>query len=398
MELILIKILFLSFYYPPDLSAGSFRASSLISEFLADFKGKVEIELITTEPNRYSGYDPEPQNYHNNSLIIHRIRLPKHKGGFADQARSFLFYAIAALNIVKNEKYDLIFATSGRLMTASLGAFISKKNRAPLYLDIRDIFVDTLSSIFINKSSRVLIPLFNFIESLTINQACHVNLVSNGFKAYFYKKYPDQSFSFFSNGIDEEFLNLKTSLSYHNPVKKRGYKIIIMYAGNIGDGQGLHKIIPKLALELGDRFHFKVIGGGSRVRELEEVLRLLEIKNVELIPPISRDKLMIEYLLSDILFLHLNNLPAFEKVLPSKLFEYAALEKPILAGVSGYAKSFIESEIVNSQVFSPCDIKGAMVGLEKLNLCSTPRPIFIEKYSRKSLSRSFAEDIMSKCI
>ena len=47
-----MKILFLSFYFPPDLCAGSFRAQSLI-EGLKKQDKITEIEILTTIPNRY---------------------------------------------------------------------------------------------------------------------------------------------------------------------------------------------------------------------------------------------------------------------------------------------------------------------------------------------------------
>ena len=68
------------------------------------------------------------------------------------------------------------------------------------------------------------------------------------------------------------------------------------------------------------------------------------------------------------MFLHLNDFNAFEKVLPSKIFEYGATEKPILAGVSGYAKKFIDSEIINCATFNPCDSVQAFNALSSLKL------------------------------
>ena len=47
---------------------------------------------------------------------------------------------------------------------------------------------------------------------------------------------------------------------------------------------------------------------------------------------------------TDVLFLHLNDYSAFRKVIPSKIFEYAATGKPIVAGVSGYAAEFLRHE------------------------------------------------------
>ena len=86
--------------------------------------------------------------------------------------------------------------------------------------------------------------------------------------------------------------------------------------------------------------------------------------------------LLEHYRKADILFLHLNNFRAFEKVLPSKIFEYAATGKPILAGVSGYASKFLREQIVGVQVFNPCDIVGMTAGLNKL----LSGPKFFDRY------------------
>ena len=75
----------------------------------------------------------------------------------------------------------MVFATSSRLMTAFLGAYISSKIRKPLYLDIRDIFTDTMSNILSNKVSSLINPILNYIEKKTFRKAVHINLVSEGF-------------------------------------------------------------------------------------------------------------------------------------------------------------------------------------------------------------------------
>ena len=104
---------------------------------------------------------------------------------------------------------------------------------------------------------------------------------------------------------------------------------------------------------------------------------------------------MLHYVKSDILFLHLDEKLAFQRVLPSKIFEYASSNKPILAGVSGYSKNFIEKNIDNSAVFQPCSLNGALIALEKLNLINTPRENFINLYNRTKIMKDMAEDILN---
>ena len=389
------RILVLSFYYRPDLSAGSFRTTALVESLLEQQSSRVKIDVITTLPNRYSSYNSQaPERESSERLSIRRIKLPPHQSGKLDQARAFVRFAREASELAKGKRYDLVYATSSRLMTAALGAWIARRGDSPLYLDIRDIFVDTIKDVLPKKVAFLLKPFFSVIERWSINGAVHVNLVSRGFEPYFKARYPRQSFSYFTNGVDEEFM-LQDSATGNESRADNG-PIRVLCAGNMGQGQGLHAIIPSVARRLSGRASFKLIGDGGRRPQLVEALAESGVDNVELAAPMSREELMKEYLNADVLFLHLNDYDAFKKVLPSKIFEYAALGKPIWAGVSGYAARFLHEEVSNVAVFPPCDTEQALRVFERLDIRDLPREAFVQKYSRKVIMRAMVEDVLGR--
>ncbi len=320
-------------------------------------------------------------------LTLKRFEVSKHKSGFFAQSLSFLQYAISVKKYIKNQNYDLIFASSSRFMTAFLAASIKKNNDSLLFLDIRDIFLDTIAELFSGPKSIILNKIFEYVEKYTINKADSVNLVSEGFKDYFLKKYPKKNYTFISNGIDSIFLD-SNSTDLKNKRKK------IIYAGNIGFGQGLHKIIPNLALKIINDWDIYLIGDGSAKSNLLKEIKQKRISNVFIKDPVKQDELIKQYNKADVLFLHLNDFDAFKKVLPSKIFEYGASGKPILAGVAGYAKKFINSEIINSAVFPPCNEMAALKSLSHLSLGLTDRKDFKKKYNRNTLSDSLAQNII----
>ena len=124
----------LSFYFEPDLSAGSFRSSSLVRALLKELPKNSKVEVITTVPSRYSSFVTSRNDFRGISgLKVHRIKVPKHKNGFLDQSKAFFIFSKTALHISNNKHYDLIFSTSSRLMTGTLGALISKKQSTPLF-------------------------------------------------------------------------------------------------------------------------------------------------------------------------------------------------------------------------------------------------------------------------
>ena len=194
--------------------------------------------------------------------------------------------------------------------------------------------------------------------------------------------------SIFPNGIDEEFIK---DVNFN---KRYSSNKTILYAGNIGEGQGLEKILPELSLRLYD-WNFKIIGAGGTLHKLQKEIHKRKIKNIKIEPPLSRKDLIEEYIKSDILFLHLNNHKSFEQVLPSKIFEYAATGKPIMAGVRGFSRYFINKNIENAFCFEPCNIDEAIKSFEKLELKTSQRAKFKNLYSRRKQMKLLAHDVIS---
>ena len=388
-----MKILILSFYYHPDLCPGSFRCTALVEQLLPLVKGNYEIDVITTAPNRYASFNVEALEVEQQpGVTIRRIMLPSHCSGMLDQAKAFAYFAKEVNKLVRDNDYALVFATSSRLMTALLGAFIARRKKAKFYLDIRDIFIDTLADILPKKISIGAKPFFSFLEKWAFTRAQRINLISRGFEGHFNKRYPRAKLSWFTNGIDQEFVSLDENAITNESLSK---PLTVLYAGNMGEGQGLHTIVPTLAKHMEGRVKFKLIGDGGRKSQLESAIRAANCNNIELLPPISRSQLIKEYQDADVLFLHLNDYDAFRKVLPSKLFEYAAMGKPIWAGVSGYAAEFVKTEISNVAIFNPCNVSEALESFDLLKIENTPREEFIKKYRRHNIMQLMAVDVMS---
>ena len=383
------KILYLTFYYKPDLCAGSFRNSPLIEELSKQAGDNVRIEVVTTFPNRYSSFEIEAKasEMHGN-LKVRRIEVPKHQSGFLDQIKTFKKFYDDALQLTKNESYDFVVASSSRLFTAYLGKKIASRNKAPLYLDIRDIFVDTINDVISNPIiKKGVLPLLRYVERTTFNAAVHINLISPGFKDYF-TRFSRANYSFYTNGIDQIFIDAKKEI--RQDVKP----FTIVYAGNLGEGQGLHKFVPEAASRLGKDYQFRIIGDGGAKSKLEDELKNWSITNVHLLPPVSRQELLEEYKKSSFLLMHLNDFDAFKKVLPSKVFELGTYPQPMIAGVGGYANDFVRENIDNVLLFSPGDVDSFVKQMDNYSYKMEMRETFIKRYERKHINTAMASSML----
>lgn len=100
-----MRILVFSFYFKPDLCAGSFRTTALVEQLKQ--QAGVEVDVVTTMPNRYASFDASAQAEEiDGNVRIRRISLPSHENGMLDQIKSFNTFYLQAHKLVKSEKYD----------------------------------------------------------------------------------------------------------------------------------------------------------------------------------------------------------------------------------------------------------------------------------------------------
>ena len=240
---------------------------------------------------------------------------------------------------------------------------------------------------------KLLLPFISIMEKFTVNNSTMINLVSEGFFDYFTHRYKNNNYVYYPNGIDSIFIDNPAFKNNENYIDKKDTLLDVLYAGNIGDGQGLDCIIPYLANHFKYQLRFIIIGSGAKLWKLKKSIHNNKCNNVKILNPLPRTELIEHYQKADILFLHLNNLSAFNRVLPSKLFEYSATNKPIWAGVSGNTKKFIKNNIENVAVFEPCDIKSAINSFKNLLIQNTNRKNFCNKFDRIKISKNIIREI-----
>lgn len=383
------RVVVLSYYFEPDLSAGAFRMSALVRELAARLGPSVRVDVIASMPNRYRSYvRPTPGIENIGNIRITRIPVPRHRSGMLDQSRAFAAYARGARREALREPADLVFATSSRLMTAVLAAWVARRQSCPLYLDIRDTFTEVLADVLPTVMYLPLSVPLRILERFTLNTASRVNLVSAAFYEHFNAIRSDLDYRLFPNGIDEELIGADfTRRDLDGPR-------VLLYAGNVGEGQGLDRLVPDVAERLPEGWQLWVVGDGGRRERLEKRLEQMPDAPVRVIDPMPRADLISYYRRADALLLHLNDYPALKKVLPSKVFDYAATGKPILAGVSGAAREFLRAHVEGVVIFDPFDTQALVNGLVNLTSESIDRSDFIKRFRRNQMMTAMVDDVL----
>ena len=386
------KITIISSTFYPDIGPGAIRTTLMLEE-LIKFQN-ISITIHTQEPNRYNDYlvdDYLKKNFKNKNLKIIRYRNRKLLGLFKIKIYSYILFFFSVLFSSQGKKPDILWATSSRFFTLLLACLISKNKKTKLYLDIRDLFIHNAREIYKNKFYKIALFLLKIYEKKIISRA-QINIISPGFKFYF-DKYKI-SYTSYYHGIPEIFYhyhnqNLKNKKLWENKTNK------ILYVGNIGEGQGMHILIPDLA-KINPKLNITIIGAGKFKKIIKQKMIEENLINIKLINPIRQIDLINHYQETDFLLLNLNAYKAFKYVMPSKIFEYSIFKKPILCGTEGISKDFISQNIDKSFFFKPNDAKGLNKILltlfnKKLNI---ERDEFINNSRYRNIIANYAKFIM----
>lgn len=318
-----MNISILSYAFPPSNYPVSKRMYAL---YISLTKSGHKIQIITTNQMRFnkkvSYSDKEYED-----LI--RIKLNSNY-----KLISFLKYFFLSIYYIQKKKPDLLVSSSGRLGSLLIALILKKIFRIKYVADYRDIFSINFKELYLKKFLFFKNIIFNFIfylEKISLINATHVNVVSYGILNYFNKKNIDtKNWSVIYNGFDDSLINFK--LNYGKIKVKRKYhpkKIRIIYAGNIGFGQGLENTILKFSNLDKDKFFFQIYGNGNGKKKLAEIIKFNNIEHIEVLDPLESNEINKILYDADILYFQLNNKQSLNYAIPSKIFDYLFFNKPI---------------------------------------------------------------------
>ncbi len=412
------RILFFSFNYYPDQSAGAIRSELLIKK-LNEIDKYAKIYIFCSRPIRYGPNNSHryfKNKNHNSNIKIFRIWIPFLGQSPFKHSLSYSFFFIQALLFSFFVRPNIIFATSSKLLTAFLAAISSKFTGAKLYIDIRDTFSDNFLYFYRWKKRVLLVSLFLLIENFILRSSHSINIVSEGFKEAFFGcqqiiKERKIKVTNFTNGIDPNKVKMiKKSFTKNKKRNLDFYNII--YAGNIGEAQDIFSLINKLNQNkkilknmIKDKIKIIIYGSGSQLVLLKELLEKDKVQKESLLSEvisyeglISREETLLNFSNADCLLLNLGFYKSLSMVIPTKLFEYSATPLPIIFSASGFTKDFISDVdgTIYFDNFNPESFLKAINKSRNINVNVNKRNKFLEKFDSDLIYTKFAKHLLKR--
>lgn len=338
-----MKVLIISQYFPPE----QFFIPEQIALELHSRGHRVEV--LTSFPNYpagkiFPGYK-QSFNFSESYKGIQIIRTPMyidHSSNGISRALNYLSFGFSTVlksRIAKDADVIYVYASQ---MTAAIAPSIWKifgKN-VPFVLHIQDLWPESVTSSGMIPGRllpNILNSLLSKWISLVYSQSSEVISIA-----------PTMTEILKNRGVRpskiETIFNWADTENIHIPNKRvRSDQIEVVYAGNIGHLQNLScAILAAEKMQHMPEFCLTLVGDGSALQELKELVKSRNIENVRFIPRVPSSKISEIYNRSTFQLISLKDLQIFQGTIPSKFQTAISLGIPVITSVPGDVKRIVD--------------------------------------------------------
>ncbi len=334
-----MRVLLATQYFSPELTAAALR--------LEPFAGGLaalghDVDVVCEVPSHPAGIVYEGFGGH----TVERRRLDgvevNYVWTYARPSKSTLtrlgsygtYAAMASIQGVRRKRPDVIVASSPPLTVGAVGALLARRFSVPWVLDVRDLWPEVAGAVGRVQSRRVLAAAARG-ERWLYRDAAAVTTVTEPFRRHVLEIRDRPGVHLLPNGTSELWLG---GASIASTPEGLGLPpgFLLTYAGNVGLSQGVEVAIDAIR-SAGPGHNLLVIGDGAGRPGLERVAADLGPGRVTFLDPMTPEQILPYLRASSALLVSLADNPALGKTIPIKLYDYAAVNTPMIVSTPGEA-------------------------------------------------------------
>ncbi len=404
-----MRIVFFSHYFPPE---GNAPATRTYDHCLRWVQSGHDVTVVTCAPNVpngvvYDGYKnrvwPQKEEVDGIKVVRTWTYVAANAGG-AKRILNYVSYMVSAIFafLFFCRRPQVIVATSPQFFCGWAGVVCSYLKWTRFVLEIRDIWPESIVTVGAMKkgmATRVL----EFLEKWMYRSANHIVTVGEGYKNNISQKVNvGERISVVTNGVDSDQFQPRSKDQAFLKDHELTDKFVCSYVGTIGMAHGLEVTInaAKLLKQQGrDDITFCLVGDGARRSALEKLVQENDVANlVKFAGRLPKSEMPCVLASSDCLLIHLKKTDLFETVIPSKIFEAMAMQRPIIMGVRGESADIVRrsGSGIDMEPDNAADLAKAVIKLKDdsdlyQKLCQEGRRFADENYSRDVLAGRMRE-------
>jgi colanic acid biosynthesis glycosyl transferase WcaI len=349
-----VKILYVSQYFSPEMGAPAARAAELSKHWA---RMGHDVTVLTGFPNHPTGVVPEEWRSRLHRLlyretvdevrVIHTWLWPLPNRKVHERIRNYASFCFsAAISGLALSRPQVIIATSPQLLCALSGWWLAFWKRVPFVFEVRDLWPESLAAVGAGSEGTLLHRTLGAVAGFLYRHADRIVVVTPAFKEHLirYWSVPAGKIFIVENGVETDRFQLDPAAVEVRKRLKLDGRLLICYIGTIGNAHGLDTLVDA-AKELKTtlpKAMFLLIGEGAEKQRIIDLAAARRLTNIQFLGQQPREQIPAYVSAADLCLVMLKKTELFKTVIPTKLLEYMACERPVIVAVDGQARQIVE--------------------------------------------------------
>jgi putative colanic acid biosynthesis glycosyltransferase WcaI len=339
-----VRILILTQHFVPEVTAGRFRVEAFANALVE--RGH-DVNVICPVPNHprgvvEEGYRGRPvlrRRVGGNHVTYLRVVTAREKTFWTRIGYYASYAALASAAGAVQPRPDVILASSPPLPVAAAGLLLAARHRAPLMLDIRDLWPE--SAVALGELDQgPLLAASERLERLAYARADRIVTTNDAFRRWIEERSPASArIDVVPNGTTRDWLQVGDGDVARPSVKLPQERFVWAYAGTIGLAHGL-EFTADAARLLGEDYLLLVIGEGPRRFALERRAAKAPPSYVDLRGLMPAPKAALHLRAADAVLVSERQ----DMTVSAKLYDVCAVGRPIVVACRGELRRLVERE------------------------------------------------------
>ena len=337
-----MDVLIVTHYFHPEVGASQTRLLELAQGLSRRGHG---VTVLTGFPNYPDGVIQAP--YRGRVLAVENfaglrvVRAAVYPAPNRGTARRLLNHASFALSSMpaslRAGRADVVIVETPPLFTAVAGVVVSRLKRAALLLNVADLWPDVAIEMGALRHRRVIAGA-RVLERFAYRHARRIAVPTPGLEQVLLERgYRADEIVVVPHGVDPGRFPVAGTTT--PPVPRR-----VVYCGTIGMGHATRTLIDAAAIlerRDGGDYEFLIAGDGAERPELEARARELGLRSVTFVGRLPRAQLPTLLASASVGVATQRELPLLASALSTKVLEYMAAARPVVAAASGWTAEVI---------------------------------------------------------